>query len=96
MRRTYLYIFWSKGYQVYFHSEEIKANSEPYEEELKLIANLIQYCLRFELPSAGGGGTPAAPSVASTNNGFLAVPGQSGHPRRGSHESGLREAQKGA
>jgi hypothetical protein len=60
--------------------EDIKANSEPYDEELKLISNLIQYCLRFEFPSLPNPTTscesPVKSAVPSVSNGFLCVPGQ--------------------
>ncbi len=80
---------------MYFR-DEIKANTDPYEEELRLIANLIQYCLRFELPPGATAANANANNPGlTTSNGFLAVPGQSGHPRRGSHESGLRDATSG-
>ncbi|XP_059086547.1 uncharacterized protein LOC131883179 [Tigriopus californicus] len=77
--------------------EEIKANAEPYEEELKLISNLISYCLRFEFPPQSGGTTPVESCEGNTNssngNAFLQVPGGTdpNNPRRGSHESGLRK-----
>jgi len=63
---------------------------EPYEDELKLIATLTQYCLRFD-GGANAGYEPQSAEVTATNNGLLAVPGASGQPRRGSHESGLNQ-----
>ncbi len=70
--------------------EEIKANAEPFEDEIKLISNLISYCLRFEFttPSATTSSPVKSPSAAPVSNGFLAVPGGGGPgSRRGSHES---------
>ena len=68
---------------LYFR-EEIKANQEPYDEELKLISNLMAYSLRFEVPSTANG--PNSTPSPSVHNGFLCVPGQV-PSRRGSDQS---------
>ena len=73
-----------------YFSEEIKANQEPYDEELKLISNLMVYSLRFEVPSTANG--PNSTPSPSVHNGFLCVPGQV-PSRRGSDQSRDSEIQ---
>jgi len=101
IRGTYFHFNFALIYR-----EEIKAQAEPYEEELKLISTLIQYCLRFDAAAAAVGASVTEESAAfagdgsaqviTSSNGLLTVPGASGQPRRGSHESGLqRRGNKG-